>query len=133
MEVKFRKRLLKVAEALRSRKGPGFTMGCFIRGDLFDYTTVPKSWCGTPGCALGHFAMRKDQNLLRVRMRDEETPELHFYGSDDSISVDDERLCDYFGLDGFALEELFGGTGCGNAKTRIEAARYIEKFVKEHS
>ena len=55
------------------------------------------------------------------------------YASGDlgGLSVDfaDETVVDYFGINEYEANNLFGPQGCGDAKTPKRAARFIEKFV----
>jgi len=82
--------------------------------------------CGTPACALGHYAARGDlQDAFRLDNRGflvhlgDETPY--------------EMELRHFAIDGDQEDELFSAMGCGDAKTTIEAAEYIERFVAEYS
>jgi len=114
------KRLLNVVRALREDKDPErFCMAFF-------------SDCGTPACALGHYAARRDlQNtfyLRRVR---------GWLGlvsnRNEDIGVDDPHVHRHFGINFDEAQELFGIKGCGDARTPTEAANYIEIFVENHS
>lgn len=119
-----RKRLLNVAKALReSKAAKEFTMGNYCDPE-----------CGTPHCALGHYASRRDlQRLLKLTA--------FAYGVDDwsfDITTVDGGLTGYDApvvLDHFGITEeeaggLFNGDdGCGGAKTPKQAARFIERFV----
>lgn len=116
-------RLLNVAKALRESPNP----------ENFDMVVVVEESCGTPGCAFGHYAARADlQDAFRVEQRRE-------LGGFAVIKAVDGMYCPYdhpvvaehFGLSKMDLEELFCGAGCGDAQTPIEAAEYIEKFVRE--
>jgi hypothetical protein len=141
-------RLLNVAKALREYPHPErFTMSCYIH----DLDTVHKSWCGTPGCALGTYASRPDlQRVFKVKYATDsqwnektqtyleiQAPYLGYRGGVDVTYRDDvelashldEEALEHFGLELEEAEELFNETGCGNAQTPIEAAKYIEKFV----
>lgn len=142
------KRLLNVAKALRDAAAQPklkalFTMSQYGysthgNGELYSGETgklvkiEEAKTCGTPACALGHYAARRD--LQREFVLDEtgdvvdkdgnsfssEQLERHFgisAGNDDPNEVSDEA------------EDIFGGYGCDRAKTPIQAARYIEKFV----
>lgn len=125
-----RKRLLNVAKALRESPEPkAFTMGAFC-----DY------FCGTPACALGHYASRRDlQRVLRVQQvaeyYNEETgksePWFEMCNNEGYITgYDDEAaVLGHFGITVEESDELFGSEGCGDAQTPKQAARYIERFV----
>lgn len=123
-------RLLNVAKALRESPAP----------DRFTMESIHA--CGTPACALGHYAARPDlQSEFRLQMPygfemangAEMTPEL-----------DGPEICGHFGISKQQALQLFSdsqdyddergpiGAGCGDAKTAIEAAEYIERFVADH-
>lgn len=142
-------RLLRVAKALRESPVPeAFDMEGFLHGDGFIDSAeeaAEKNWCGTPACALGHYAARLDlQRLLQIKFKNKNvwneklrkyqlipTPYVKFAGTNNEISFDHE-LQNYFGVDNDQLCALFGGEGCGGAKTVKAAATYIERFVKNH-
>ena len=118
------KRLLNVARALRESRDPrAFTMERFAHG------------CGTPACALGHYASRRD--LQRAFRIDPEPAQeswtsyerLVLDGLDNAVYPDDYQVTDHFGLSIDEGCELFDVYGCGGARTPIQAARYIERFV----
>lgn len=109
-------RLLNVALALREVPDvKSFTMRRYMNE------------CGTPACAIGHYAGRLDlQDLLCIR-------DGNFSYVDPKLGepdYDDPVVLDHFGIDEEEAEELFGGYGCGQARAPIEAAEYIEGFVK---
>ncbi len=142
-------RLLRVARALRESPAPlAFTMECFLRGDGLDPNeekTQENHWCGTPACAIGHYASRSDlQRLLKVvhdlqwdidnEGRDIEirVPGIVFsalYGVDD-LNFGDDRFLEHFGISYKQACQLFCESGCGCAKKPATAAAYIERFVK---
>lgn len=110
-------RLLNVAKALRESPNPEkFTMYTYGYG------------CRTPACALGHYAARADLQLAF---------ELNGYGSLVSdgrfVHCDAPAVLDHFGIRQDQADELFSARGgCGGAKTAVEAAEYVEKFVADH-
>ena len=109
-----KERLLNVAKALRESPSPeDFDMGTYITD------------CGTPGCALGHYAAREDlQSLLSLcGNRDIK------FREGGSAWYADSRISEHFELGTPQLEELFDCTGCGRARTTEQAATYIEQFV----
>lgn len=126
----YKKRLLNVAKALRESKSPqAFTMYYYVHSG---YTTdnkgkVPE--CGTPACALGHYAARRD--LQRTLYIDSKTAVI---GTKDGRESDygSYAVLNHFGLDHAQSEELFGGDGCGFATSVKQAALYIERFVKKN-
>ena len=113
-----KKRLLNVAKALRDDKDPEkFTMASF-------------SNCGTPACALGHYAARRDlQNIFRLTRGGW----LGLVGKRGDLGIDAEEVEKHFGIDYEQSEQLFGMRGCGGAKTPLAAAEYIEQFVARQS
>lgn len=115
-----KKRLLNVARALRESKVPkDFSMACFVND------------CGTPACALGHYASRRDLQ------REFDLTDTGAVCNSDGLKVRVGSLIldwlgdalPHFGLSPRETSELFTGDGCGNAKTVKQAARYIERFV----
>lgn len=114
-----RKRLENVARALMESPNPEhFSMETFAS----DHS------CGTPACALGHYAWRTDlQGAFRLReigdvvTRDGRRPE-NWFG----------YVCHHFGISLYEYIELFSNAGCGNAKTPEQAAAYILDFVERH-
>jgi hypothetical protein len=116
-------RLRKVVQALREvprEQKSKFTMVCFVHS------------CGTPGCALGHFAARRDLQrafkiVKSVGRHGQPIARAYYRGDWDLLYASR----DYFGLSCTEAEDLFGTRGCGDAKTPIQAARYIERFIKK--
>lgn len=118
-------RLLNVARALReSNKPEKFTM------HLYGYSD-----CGTPACALGHYAVRTDLQDIFQLVRSNNVGSLltiiktglihHDNGIDEDNIVRSHFAISY--SDGC---RLFSFYGCNRAKTPIEAATFIENFVK---
>lgn len=115
-----KKRLLNVAKALREDKDPE-------RFQMYRFAD-----CGTPCCALGHYAARKD--LQRVfRLSRVKGNWLGLVGKREGIGIDAPEVHKHFGIDYEQADELFGCHGCGCAQTPIDAAEYIEQFVENHS
>lgn len=83
--------------------------------------------CGTPACAMGHYASRDD--LQRTFYLDSHGDVVLTRSGVDSSVTD---FIKHFSLNGRTFEELFGGQGCGNAKTPGQAAKYIRRFIKNH-
>ena len=126
-------RLLLVAKALReSPKPERFTM------DMWAHE------CGTPACALGHYAARRD---LQSAFYLDEAGSLHSCRGHDLVYVDTHgvEIADHFGITPEDVCVLFEakqwdieedtwattGGGCGGAKTAIEAAEFIERWVAQ--
>jgi len=117
-----KKRLLLVAKALRQSKRPKeFTMRVFGRN------------CGTPCCALGHYAVRHD--LQSVFSLNKFGYLRRVKGREDGVSgINDHAILKHFGITDEQSQELFRGErGCGGALTAIAAAEYIEAFVERNS
>lgn len=117
-----KERLLNVAKALREAPDPKqFTMLRFGK---------PGDTCGTPCCALGHYAIRKDlQKTFSLGRRGDlcraSDSQQHFVG------VDDDIVLKHFGINYAESDALFGMRGCGEAKRPEDAAAFIERFVNE--
>jgi hypothetical protein len=122
-----KKRLLNVARALRESPKP----------EKFDMTRFAIGECGTPACALGHYAARRDlQRVLKLKLGES------WFGpwwaiastkTNRQISLNGTLLQKHFGISARNLDELFEGDGCGKANTAIQAAKYIDSFVKARS
>lgn len=125
-----RKRLLNVAKALRESKKPkAFTMDGFIHSP---WDVVRGFDCGTPACALGHYASRRDLQKVLYIGKAQARPEvlMRLSGSSEICTINTDKILEHFGITYDESEELFGAVGCGHAKTAIQAAKYIERFVK---
>lgn len=111
------RRLLKLADILdtadaehRKRKEPTYDQGQFTHE------------CDTPACALGHWAAAHPR---RWRFNTGGTPELKFAFA----KVAFDAAMDEFCLDRGEVLDLFNSSGCGNARTAKQAAKYIRNFV----
>lgn len=132
-----KKRLLNVAKALREAPEPKyFKMSTFANGSS-DWTgegEPPENFCGTPACALGHYAARRDLQREFKIWTDKRYGYAGILARSDGSS-EFEAAAEHFGLtydpyDGDGeVYELFAPSGCGGAKTPKQAARYIERFV----
>jgi hypothetical protein len=113
--------LLKVAKALRESTNP----------DLFEMGSYSHP-CGTPACALGHYAARRDlQDFLKIDGAGLfYVPELRVQVGFTRADYDDEYVCGHFGISTEEAEELFSTFGCNAAKTATQAAEYIERFAE---
>jgi hypothetical protein len=144
------KRLLNVARALREAHAAkkAFDMERLVFGHRnqveFDeeqgktVQTDDANFCGTPACALGHYAARTDlQRILKISIFKEKgapAADVVYFGTKrKSVDYYDESIwADHFGLDdSYEMEELFGFAGCNEAKTALQAAKYIERFVQK--
>lgn len=108
-------RLLKVARALRESKRPKwFNMG------QYGYD------CGSPACALGHYASRRDLQRAFKLMGNN----IKADGVREFVAYYEPAVYEHFGITAEESSELFCAHGCGEATTAKQAARYIENFVK---
>lgn len=89
--------------------------------------TIPHN-CGTPSCALGHFALRGD--LQRTFTLTSKGQLVLRKKKHRSLHADSEEIRDYFGLVDDDAELLFGSEGCNKATTPTEAADFIEAWIK---
>lgn len=107
-------RLMNVSRALRETPKPKrFDMGKFGNP------------CGTPACALGHYAVRTDmQSTFRLSFW---TGDLKVRGQE--VDFDGPQICHHFGITEGEAALLFGPSGCNDAQFPEDAAAYIEAFV----
>lgn len=140
------KRLLNVARALRESPAPHlFDMGAFVndaewlsyKSGRVEFDPALENFCGTPACALGHYGSRPDlQHIVKIvkeRGLDRDghaVYDLRFLNNQHVNYDDGTKLPEHFGLNYKQMSELFDSDGCGGAKTTVEAAKYIENFVK---
>lgn len=118
-----RERLLNVARALREAPNP----------EKFDMGSEIHRRCGTPACAWGHYAAREDlQSAWKVERDKGGYFDVREIGTGRWASYDDDALLDHFDITPKERLELFDADGCGGAQTPIEAAEYIEEFVRRH-
>ena len=109
-----KERLLNVAQALReSPNQDRFTMRQFVYAPDAEHT------CGSPACALGHYAFRGD-------LQKTFTPDSFRTGG---LACDAPEVQEHFGITSRQACQLFSAAGCGEAQTTSAAAEYIEKFV----
>lgn len=114
-----KERLLNVAKALRETNfSDEFTMNRFGHS------------CGTPACALGNYAVRRDLQSAFSLSKD---GSLRRRRGRIDLGIDDDAVLEHFGITFQQSKELFAQTGCGNAESAGEAATYIERFVAKHS
>lgn len=115
-----RARLLNVAKALEDANEVRQLRETF---SMHWYTHT----CGTPMCALGHYAARQDlQSAFKLSGGG-------YLGSSNGKrlfgGIDSLEVVTHFGLEAGEPIELFSPSGCGNAKTPLQAAKYIRDFV----
>lgn len=128
------KRLNNVIVALEEAPVPrAFNMGRYI----YDTNESERFDCGTPACALGHYAARTDlQKAFKIVL--EKDVHGRVFSADicdrHGISIDapeDEPLIsEHFGLSTAEVVEIFGTEGCNDAKTPKAAVKYIRRFIE---
>lgn len=140
LNVRQAKRILNVARSLdESADAKAFTMKCFIRGDHNDpYPNYAekKNWCGTPACALGNYAARRDlQKVLTIKKTPYGSLYLEFSEGKhkDEIDYENEAVHKYFGVDEDTMYLLFGPNGCNDAKKPATASKFLKTYVKKHT
>lgn len=106
-----------------------------INGYDIDYRPIlgePKHKCGTPACAIGNYAARKDlQKTFKLfGPRAGEPGTLASNGSK-VLTIESDKVLNHFGITTSESTKLFSSYGCGNAKTPLAAAKFIRKFIKE--
>ncbi len=112
-------RLLNVATALREAP-----RSISSRFDMNRYGHN----CKTPACAIGYYAFRRDlQRVFRLG-----TDGILIFPNGERTSHNNVTSLRHFGITYNEACELFNDTGCAEAKTPIQAARYIEKFLDKH-
>lgn len=119
----FKQRLLNVARSLRESAAPR------------KFTMMGYGHCGTPQCALGHYAYRRDlQDVFSLGRAEqgEDDPALvgGRYVIQNGVSCSSQAIREHFHLSQPQASELFSGSGCKRASTPIEAALYIEAFAE---
>lgn len=123
-------RLLNVARALEESQIPeAFCMGFYgyATRDYNAHSRHDEHPCGTPGCALGHYAARRD--LQQAFILGQHNDILRTDGTDYHAYYDGAYVLDHFGIDEQDARILFGENGCGDAQTAGEAARFIRAYV----
>jgi hypothetical protein len=121
-----KKRLLDVARACREAPDPSkFTMAGYANR------------CGSPACALGHYAVRTDlQDKFSLRKSTEYGLPWIWFG-EEPTGFDTREVCDWFDITRGQCRELFSDYGCGGDEDEpitdpVQVAEYIENFVKRH-
>jgi hypothetical protein len=105
------------SEELRAK----FTMA------LYGYRASTERACGTPACAMGHYAFRTDVQRTFRLARDGWAVDLDGHCFHDAESV----FAQHFGIDPTEARRLFGSEGCGDAKTPGQAADFIERWFMQ--
>lgn len=127
-----KERLLNVARALRDAHADDK-----LRAEFYMGVEVHEA-CGTPACALGHYAARSDlQDVWKIEKRPRSgmfrmvftRPEEH--DGEEIAYYDDAAVFNHFGIDEDDHAALFSAEGCDLATTPLEAAEFIENYVRE--
>lgn len=116
-----KERLLNVAKALREGKPEDFSMRNYGNA------------CGTPACALGHYASRRD---LQERFELADRYDIaggHIEADGRAVYFDGRAVLEHFDISSEDAETLFGEAGCGYAKTNVVAAAFIEQCVSDNA
>lgn len=133
-------RLLDVARALReapAEHAKRFTMYHYAWSEQMTRSDwrplgVESNWCGSPACALGHYAARTDlQNGCRIAPKENKI--VWADNSDSDGSIHQSFGMDWFGISARQFSSLFASNGCDQATTPVEAAEYIERFVLDRA
>lgn len=120
----YKQRVLNIARALRESPNP----------EAFDMSSVVDSACGTPYCAFGHYAARADlQDAFWVGRHSCEAlgfvPMYRDTGRFVEFNGVNVQL--HFGLSHDEINAMFGGgSGCGRARTALDAAKWLEAFAE---
>lgn len=106
--------ILETADEEHAKKNePGYTQVAYVHP------------CGTPGCALGHWAVAHPDRWV-VNPSQERVVSRNISG----ISPFSSAVIE-FGITFHEAEELFGGGGCDHAETAKEAAAYVRVFIAD--
>lgn len=115
------RRLLKLADILdkadaahRKLKQPTYAQSLFVHP------------CGTPACAIGHWAAHNRRRGWRVDVNNS-VGSVYKNGNYNTIMAGIEE----FDLGVAEYLRIFGSDGCGHARTGKEAAKFIRRFVAE--
>ena len=111
-------RLRNVVKALRESPAPlNFTMSYWGQG------------CGSPACAMGHYAFREDLQDVYILNESGDIREVDIFS--DFPEGPFESFAKHFDLSQEESMTLFGSNGCNKAETIKEAIAYIEDFITE--
>ena len=91
-----------------------------------------KDTCGTPSCALGHYAARNDvQSFLKLNVNGDLVYARKSKGRILGADFSDRRVRRYFGLTPTETANIFDTGGCNNAASPGWAALFIERFCNK--
>lgn len=109
--------LLNAARAVREGEPDDFSMG--------SYTNA----CGSPACVFGHYASRRDLQMVLMLNEGELLYVFPSHGVAEFADYSDPMMREHFGLTKLGSAEIFDEMGCNGAATNTSAAAYIEDFV----
>lgn len=126
------KRLNNLARILREAALIEKTREEFRGFDMsrWGYSARPGQTCGTPACALGHYADRRDVQR-RFSLTKQGEVKTHGKGARSGGLID--RAGDHFGITSEQAHAMFGGgddPGDNKAKMPNGAAYYVERLIK---
>ena len=137
-------RLKNLERALRdaAERELKFHMGAwsYITADSKDAAGHP---CGTPACALGHYAARSDlqddfelkHRMNGIYLTEFGEKQIKYEGvqrsRDGFIDCPFQAAVRHFGITREEASNLFSSSGCGEATTPTEAADFINGFILE--
>lgn len=130
MRAIYRKRFANLIRVLRDAQKSEDLRAKFTMNQYgFSATTTAYDACGTPACAMGHYAFRKDV---------QRTFSLNTGGwvvAYDGHHIPDEasHFAEHFGISLDEVERLFGFEGCNNAKTPKQAADFLAAWLKKET
>lgn len=118
-------RLLHMADALDAAQARQDSLPPNKRFTMatWGHEAIGMNECGTPACALGHYAVTKEAQSRGWN--------LSIYGHLETPDRNDvmKSARKEFGINDREIVRLFSGNGCGGAQTPREAANYIREFV----
>ncbi len=130
MKAIHRKRLENLARILReaAARKLDFDMGQWGFAPDYDHDKDEYVGCGTPACALGHYAARRD---VQGRFNLTKEGNVSILGRvTDSCLLNNAAL--HFGMSNDDAVKMFGGNeydGHNKAKTPAGAAQYVERYL----
>ncbi len=118
-------RLLLMADALDAAQKRQDSLPLHKRFTMatWGHEAIGTNECGTPACALGHYAVTKEAQSRGWN--------LSIYGHLETPTRSDvmKSARKEFDINDQEIDRLFSGSGCGGAQTPREAANYIREFV----
>jgi len=121
-----KQRLQNVVRAVREGRNEDFNMSIYA------------NHCGTPACALGHYAARGDlQEVFSLSSVNGDSFKIPVYNNTfTSIHTPFTVAAEHFDITIAETVELFSSSGCGKIGrepiTAKQAIAYIENFITKH-